>query len=34
MGESKAAKMLQDSKHEKIDIIATIIDMIKNIKKN
>ena len=33
MGESKAAKMLQDLKYEKIDIIATIPDVIKNIKK-
>ena len=32
MGESKAAKMLQDLEYEKIDIIATIFDMIKNIK--
>ena len=32
MGESKAAKMLQDLEYERIDIIATIFDMIKNIK--
>ena len=32
MGKSKAAKMLQDLEYEKIDIIATIFDMIKNIK--
>ena len=30
MGESKAAKMLQDLEYEKIDIINTIADMIKN----
>ena len=30
MGESKAAKMLQDLEYEKIVIIATIVDMIKN----
>ena len=34
MEESKDAKMLQDLKYEKIDIIATIADMITNIKKN
>ena len=33
MGESKPAKMLQNLEYEKIDIIATIVDMIKNIKK-
>ena len=33
MGESKAGKMLQDSEYEKIEIIATIVDKIKNIKK-
>ena len=33
MGESKAAKMLQDLEYEKIDMIATIVDKIKNIKK-
>ena len=32
-GESKAAKMLKDLKYEKIEIIATIIDKIWNIKK-
>ena len=30
MGESKTAKMLQDLEYEKIAIIATIVDMIKN----
>ena len=30
MGESKAAKMLQDLEYEKIDIINTTADMIKN----
>ena len=33
MEESKAAKVLQDLKYEKIDIMATIVDMINNIKK-
>ena len=33
MGESKASKMLQDLEYEKIDMIATIVDKIKNIKK-
>ena len=33
MGESKAGKMLQDLEYEKIKIIATIVDKIKNIKK-
>ena len=33
MGESKAGKMLQDLDYEKIEIIATIVDKIKNIKK-
>ena len=33
MGEFKAAKMLQDLKYEKIEIIVTIVDMIRNIKK-
>ena len=33
MGESKAAKMLQDLEYEKIEMIATIVDKIKNIKK-
>ena len=28
VGESKAAKMLQDLEYEKIDIITTIVDMI------
>ena len=32
-GKSKAAKMLQDLKYEKIEIIATIVDKIWNIKK-
>ena len=32
MGECKAAKILQDLKYEKFDIMATIVDMIKNIK--
>ena len=32
MRESKAAKMLQDIEYENIDLIATIVDMIKNIK--
>ena len=32
-GESKAGKMLQDLEYEKIKIIATIVDKIKNIKK-
>ena len=30
MGESKAAKMLQDLEYEKINIITTIVNMIKN----
>ena len=34
MGESKAIKTLQDLEYEKIEIIATIVDKIKNIKKN
>ena len=34
MGESKAAKILQDLEYEKIDEIAAIADKIKNIKKN
>ena len=33
MGESKAGKMLQDLEYERIKIIATIVDKIKNIKK-
>ena len=33
MGESKAGKMLQDLEYEKIEIIAAIVDKIKNIKK-
>ena len=33
MGESKAGKMLQDSEYERIEIIATIVDKVKNIKK-
>ena len=33
MGESKAAKMLQDLEYEKIDVIVTIVDKIWNIKK-
>ena len=33
MGESKAGKMLQDLEYEKIEVIATIVDKIKNIKK-
>ena len=33
MGESKAAKMLQDLEYEKIDEIAAIVDKIRNIKK-
>ena len=33
MGESKAGKMLQDLEYEKIEIIATFVDKIKNIKK-
>ena len=33
MGESKAGKMLQDLGYEKIEMIATIVDKIKNIKK-
>ena len=34
MGESKAAKILQDLEYEKIEIIVTIVDKIKNIKKS
>ena len=34
MGESKAIKTLQDLEYEEIEIIATIVDKIKNIKKN
>ena len=30
LGKSKADKMLQDLEYEKIDIIAAIVDMIKN----
>ena len=33
MGKSKAAKMLQDLEYEKIEIIATVVDKIKNIEK-
>ena len=33
MGKSKAGKMLQDLEHEKIEIIAAMVDKIKNIKK-
>ena len=33
MGESKAGKMLQDLEYEKIEIIATTVDKIRNIKK-
>ena len=33
MGESKAAKMLQDLEYEKNDKIAQIVDKIQNIKK-
>ena len=33
MGESKAGKMLQDLKYEIIEIIATIVDKIWNIRK-
>ena len=34
MGESEAGKMLQDLEYEKIEMIATIVDKIKNITKN
>ena len=33
MGKSKAAKMLQDLEYEKTEIIATVVDKIKNIEK-
>ena len=33
MVESKAGKMLQDLEYEKIEIISTIVDKMKNIKK-
>ena len=33
MGKFKAGKMLQDLEYKKIEIIATIVDKIKNIKK-
>ena len=33
MGKSKAGKMLQDLEYEKIEIIAAIVDKIKNVKK-
>ena len=34
MVESKAGKMLQDLEYEKIEIISTIVEKMKNIKKN
>ena len=33
MVESKAGKMLQDLEYEKVEIISTIVDKMKNIKK-
>ena len=33
MGESKAGKILQDLEYERIELISTIVDKTKNIKK-